>query len=243
MAVPRFVVLLVAVDLVLGSVYLAYFVLGQPYRTIAALIDLDGEGNLPTWYATVQWFSVAMLTWVFARQHVVRAAVRSWCLLALPAVFLLFSLDEMVQIHERLGLLSDILLPNATRQGTPFFRTGLYFVFIGIPFALVFVGLIAAARPYLAQSPAGFLKLASGVGLFLLAAGGMDALSNFVELGSFASTVQVVVEETTELLAATFVLWGAYDLVAGTVPLIDAMVQPTGRDQPGDWQGGGRSGG
>jgi len=218
------VAILVAIDLALGLVYLAYFLIGRPYRTLAELVDLDAEANLPTWYATVLWFSVAMILWVFARRRVTRSRARSWFLLVLPALFLLFSLDEMIEIHERVGLLSDILLPHGTREGTSFARTGLYSVIIGIPVVIAFVGLIAAVRPYLGRYPAGFAKLAGGFGLFMLAAGGLDLLSNFVELGSLASTLQVLVEEVTEMLAATLILWGAYELISGDSPLIDGMV-------------------
>ena len=61
MSIPRFIIVLFAVDLALGLVYLAYFLIGHPYEPLARLIDLDGEANLPTWYSSIQWFCVAYL--------------------------------------------------------------------------------------------------------------------------------------------------------------------------------------
>ena len=223
MPVPRFIKVLFATDIAFGVIYLGYFLIGHPYAPLAKLIDLDGEANLPTWYSSMQWFCVAYVLWVFAIRHIVRSQIRSWFLTIVPIVFLLFSIDEVATLHEHLGVLSDALLPNGTRGDTPFIHTGLYFVFIGIPFIILFVGLIAAVRPYLTRYPAGFLKIAVGFALFMFAAGGLDFLSNFVEIGSFASAIQILTEEVTEMIAATIVLWGSYQLIAGATPFIDGV--------------------
>ncbi len=221
MSVPRFIAVLFAVDIAFGVVYLGYFLIGHPYEPLAKVIDLDGEANLPTWYSSMQWFCVAYVLWVFAVRHIVRSQVRSWFLIIVPMVFLLFSVDEVATLHEHIGVLTDVLLPNGTRDDTPFIRTGFYFLFLGIPFIILFIGLIAAVRPYLARYPTGFLKIAAGFALFMFAAGGLDLLSNFVEIGTLASAVQILTEEVTEMIAATIVLWGSYDLIAGTTPLVD----------------------
>lgn len=223
MSVPRFIKVLFAVDIAFGVVYIGYFLIGHPYAPLAKLIDLDGEANIPTWYSSMQWFCVAYVLWVFATRHLVRSQVRSWFLLIVPIVFLLFSVDEVATLHEHLGVLTDALLPNHTRDDTPFIHTGLYFVILGIPFIILFIGLIAAVRPYLARYPTGFLKIVVGFAMFMFAAGGLDALSNFVEIGTLASAVQILTEEVTEMIAATIVLWGSYDLIAGTSPFIDIV--------------------
>ena len=212
MSIPRFIVVLLGIDVALGLVYLAYFLIGHPIEPLAKLIDLDGEANLPTWYSSIQWFCVAYLAWVFAARHADRARVRSWFLLALPLVFLLFSLDEVAQLHEHLGVMSDVLLPNGTRDATAFSHTGLFFLLIGVPFVIVFVGLLTAVRPFLSGHPAAFMKLVGGMALFIFAAVGLDALSNLTTDGTLSATIQVLTEEVTEMVAATIVLWGAYEL-------------------------------
>jgi hypothetical protein len=217
-SVPRFIKVLFAIDLTLALAYLGYFLIGQPYEPLAKLIDLDGESNLPTWYASILWFGVAYLTWVFAERHVLRSRVRSWFLLALPLVFVLFSLDEVAQLHEHLGVLSDVLLPTGTREQTIVSHTGLFFLFIGVPFVIVFVGLLGAVRPFLAEDPGAFQKLVGGMALFVVAAVGLDALSNFTTDGSLGATIQVLAEEVTEMIAATIVLWGAYELASDAGP-------------------------
>lgn len=210
---PRFVVALFGLDLTLGLVYLAYYLLGRPFDSLAHFIDLDGEANVPTWYASIQWFCVAAMLWVFARRHVARSSMRSWLLLLLPAVFLAFSLDEVAGIHEWLGVKSDVLLPGGTRATTAFSQTGLWFLFIGVPLVILFVGLIGAVRPYLARVPGAFVKLVAGMALVLTAAIGVDALSNFVVEGSLPGVVQIVIEEVAEMIGVTTVLWGSYELI------------------------------
>lgn len=212
-SIPGFVVVLLGLDLALGLIYLAYYLLGRPFEPLANFIDLDGEANLPTWYSSIQWFCVAAVLWVFAERHFVRAQIRSWLLLLLPAIYLAFSLDEVATIHEWLGLLSDALLPNGTREGTLLSSTGLFFLVIGLPFGILFAGLVVALRPHLARSRRAFVLLVTGMVLFLTAAVGVDALSNFVTEGSFLGTLQVEIEELTEMIAATIVLWGGYELI------------------------------
>ena len=118
-------------------------------------------------------------------------------------------------MHEHLGVMSDILLPNGTRDATAFSHTGLFFLLIGVPFVIVFVGLLTAVRPFLSGQPAAFVKLVGGMALFIFAAVGLDALSNLTTDGTLAATIQVLTEEVTEMVAATIVLWGAYALATG----------------------------
>ena len=67
------------------------------------------------------------------------------------------------------------------------------------------------------------MKLVGGMALFLFAAVGLDALSNFTTDGTLAATIQVLTEEVTEMVAATIVLWGAYELATDTT---DAWLLP-----------------
>ena len=98
-------------------------------------------------------------------------------LLALPLVFLLFSLDEVAELHEHLGILSDVFLPNWHQIDSPApHRAVLPGPFSGIPFVIVFVGLLAAGArtsPYTAA----FTKVAGGTAPFILAAVALDALA------------------------------------------------------------------
>lgn len=179
---------------------------------IARLIDLDRERALPTWYASMQWFCVAGLLWLFAMPRITRQSHRSLLLLALPAVYVMLSIDEVAQLHESMGTALDALLLQQPREATPLAKTGFWIVFVGIPFVLAFMVVIAALMPYIRQFPQPFVKLVGGTAVFLVGAIGVEGLSNFVTQGSALATVQVVVEEVFELVGATVVLWAGYDL-------------------------------
>lgn len=210
---PGFIRGFLVVNVALAVAYLLNRLAGEPYEALTVFLDLNNELNLPTWYASIQWFAVAAVLALFAIPSVRRATPRSWLLLALPAVFLLMSLDEVAEIHERLGHLADLLLPGGLRAGSVVSVTGLWFAVLGIPFVVGFVVLIRALVPYLAISPRGRTKLVTGVGLFLLGAVGVEVLANVVVESSVLGTLQVLTEEMLEMVGATVSLWGAWELL------------------------------
>ncbi len=221
--IPTFVIILLGVDLALVIAYAGHFLLGRPSVTLRDFLDLDGEANLPTWYSSLQWFCTGSLFWVFAERNVMRVHIRSWLLVVVPVIFWTFSLDEVAEIHEFLGKLSDVLFPSGTRDATLLSITGLWFLAIGIPFAILFAALVTSLRPLLARSMRASKLLVVGMCVFLLAAVGIEALSNFFTPGSFAGMLQVAVEELTEMVGATLVLWSGYELIRDPArPLSDA---------------------
>ena len=82
-----------------------------------------------------------------------------------------------------------------------------------MPFAILFAGLIGALRPYLARFPRAFGLLVAGMVVTLTGAVGVDALSNFVREGSLPGAVLLTLEELAEMIGATIVLWGGYELI------------------------------
>lgn len=202
-----------ALDLVLGLTYLIDALLAHPFPRFSRFVDLDGEANLPTWFSSMQLFCIAALLWVFATRAIRRSSRTSWLLGLLPAVFLLFSLDEVAQLHESMGGLLDRLVLVMPRALSPLPKTGVFFLFFGIPFTIAFAILIIALRPYLRRSRGAFAKIASGSAVMLVAAVGIEALSNLAVDGTFLASVQVFVEEVGELVGATTIVWGCYELV------------------------------
>jgi hypothetical protein len=210
--IPGLILTSFAIDLVIGGIYLLNLLLGNPIEILARFIDLDRERSLPTWYASIQWFGAAVFTWLFARATIKRREIRSLLLWLLPATFLAFSLDEIAQVHEAFGVILDDLLLGG-RETSSLATTGIWFVVVGIPFVIATVVVFVALLPYLRRSPRATLKLAIGMTLFLSAAIGIEALSNLVASDAFVGGLQVLIEEGLELLAATTVLWGSYELM------------------------------
>ena len=215
MRIPSVILIFLLIDLVLGVGYLFDAMAGHPFGEITSFIDLNGEQNLPTWYSSVQWYSVAALLAVFAWRNINWSQLRSWPLLALPPVFLFFSLDEVAQIHEWLGDKSDLLLPGSDRSGTPFFHTGIWMFVLGVPFLVFFAALILAVRTYFQGAPGALVRMLSGMALMLGGSIGIETLHNFVDPDSLFGTLQIAGEEMCEMLGATLILWGSYELLRG----------------------------
>jgi hypothetical protein len=66
-------------------------------------VDVNGEGNLPTWYSVVLLAASAAAVWTIGQQRrrSRTADASAWCVLAL--VVAVMSLDEMVSLHEAAG--------------------------------------------------------------------------------------------------------------------------------------------
>jgi hypothetical protein len=207
--IPGGIRLLLAIDLALTIVYFGLFALGDPIPGVGRKFDLNGESNLPTWYASAQWLVVALLLAIVARRAVHRDRRRTWVIVLLPLMFLAMSIDEVAAIHEALGDLSDALLPSGTRAGTPLHTTGLWILILGIPAIVAIAGLLTAVWPLLRGRP-GVGLIVAGVGAFLFGAVGLESLSNLVSPGTAGAVLQVAAEETVEAVAATVVLFGAW---------------------------------
>ena len=115
--IPRAIVTFFALDAIVAALYLVARATGPWRRGVSQFFDLNREGNLPTWFSSMQWLCVAVALAGFAWRLVRRAESGGRPLLALTFLFLCMSLDEVAQIHERLGLRSDRLLPSGTRAG------------------------------------------------------------------------------------------------------------------------------
>ena len=211
--IPSFILTLVIIDLTLGIAYILNALAGLPYRKFTIFLDLNGEANLPTWYSSIKWFCVATLLGIFAHHNVTLSQRKSWLLATLPLVFLALSLDEVAQIHEWLGRKSDILLPRGSREHTLFSRTGIWMFVIGIPFLVFFMVLIFSVWSYFQRAPTALVKVLLGMAITLAGAIGIETLSNFVARNSVYSALQILLEEWCEMLGATIVLWGSYELL------------------------------
>jgi hypothetical protein len=212
-AIPRWVMGLLVFDLALGVVYVAHFLAGRPSQFLTHLIDLDGEANFPTWWASMQWFLAAVGATIAILPRLDRHRIRTWFLGVLPLFLLAFSVDEVAMIHETLGQRSDVLLPAGSRAATTglFHTTGLWMVMLGIPTAIALIVTLAAIVP-LIRAPRAWRLLGVGLAVFMTGAVGAEVFSNFTTAGTFGEVVQVTIEEMLEFVGSTLVLWGAWRL-------------------------------
>ncbi|MBI3653699.1 MAG: hypothetical protein HY231_21925 [Acidobacteria bacterium] len=94
--------IMLAVELLLVALYWLDIVLGAPVAVLHALVDLDGEGNLPTWFSSFQLALIALALGFLAFQQRKSERPSKIFLALLASVFLLWSADETAQMHERL---------------------------------------------------------------------------------------------------------------------------------------------
>lgn len=207
MRIPLFILAFFAIDFALVTSYFIDYLLGNPIWIMTRFLDLDRESSLPTWYSSVQWFSVAALLAIFARHNFRRSQFKSWLLIMLPGVFLAFSLDEIAMLHERIGMAID----SISRRDTHFPVTGIWMFVIGVPFIILFGVIILVIRTYFRRAPNAFNKIVLGMGIMLAGALGVETLSNFVEPDSVDRILLIMAEEFCEMLGGTIVLWGSYE--------------------------------
>ena len=203
------------IDVALAAAYLLDRAAGSLYGPLTTFLDLNGEQNLPTWYSSIQWFCVGVLLGLFAWSSFSVYRPRSWLLLMLPLIFLGFSLDEVSLIHEWLGQKSDGLLPGGSRTNTPFLRTGIWMFLIGPPFLAFFVALLLSMRVYFLRAPGAWAKLMLGMMTVLAGSIGIEILHNFAAPETMFGALQIFAEELCEMLGATLILWGSWELLRG----------------------------
>lgn len=178
-------------------------------------LDLDGERNIPSWFASILLFCDALLLGLVAAHTGVhrRRYGAHWSLLSI--LFTGLSLDEIIGLHEqwieplRAWLHAD----------------GLFYYAWVLPGGLLVLGLALIFTKFLADLPD------ETRGLFLLAGGfyvggalGMELLGGLLDSGGRASTptyaLVVTIEEALELLGSITLLHALLGYVSLTSPVV-----------------------
>jgi hypothetical protein len=96
---------LASVALVLVGVVtnIAYATADRAPDRFQRFVDVNAEGNLPTWFSVVLMSAGAVAVWVVAQQRRRSRSADAGAWYALAAVVALMSLDEMVSLHEAAG--------------------------------------------------------------------------------------------------------------------------------------------
>ncbi len=229
--IPTPVQWLLLIDLGLVAIYLFNQLIGAPIPALNQFLDLDRERTLPTWFSSAQLLAIACLAGIFARYHIRKQGFRhAWVLLTLPLLFLFFSLDETLEIHEWLGRQADRLLPGGDRTTTLFHTTGIWMFVVGIPFSVLFALWFARFWKLMGKHRPALRRLATGMTIFLGGALGVEIFSNFVSsTHSVGYILEVSVEELLEMVGATWMFWSTLEMVRGLTLVFTARgwhIQP-----------------
>lgn len=210
-AMPPLVRVMFTLDLLMGALYfLARRAKDLIPKPLLNFLDLNGETNLPSWYSAAQLALIGGLLVAFAAVQLRRGARSAWALVLAGCVFLFLSLDETTSLHEHFGYWLDRF---QHRRGTALRETGFWMLICAPLFLAAMVVLGLGARRYLRGRKSVVIKFAAGVAIYLAAAAGVEALSNFVTPQGTGARALVLLEELGEMLGATMMLWASLDLL------------------------------
>lgn len=178
-----------------------------PVGAMRNLLYPNAEANLFAWYSSTVLAALG-LTFVLMALVARGAGDRTLAFVILAATSLVLSADETAALHERLGLVANVLGAALSWSYA--------WLILGVPVALV----VGAALLWVARSIDTTLRnrLVLGGVVFLLGAVGGEAVGGMltkVDLGLAADTqyvlhsVAVFVEESLEVAGAVIALWAA----------------------------------
>lgn len=226
-ALPKWVF---RVALAVDATFLLLYVVGVTFavsnRTVFFLLDLNAEGNPPSWWFGTQQFLVALTflivaSWMFANDTRVQPVRRLF--LAAGLGFLFISADEIGELHE---------IGSRILAGLPAVRTFEGWVMralhvthnlrgggLWIPVYVVLgVALIIWAAPYAVKAYGlwrhQFLIVAMGFGIFAVSAAVLQVVGYFLPTGSTAHNIYVFVEQALKMFGISVVLYGAMQVLA-----------------------------
>jgi len=143
--IPVVVLCFFILDALMGTAYFLDKLFGSPVQELSILVNLNREGNLPTWYSSLQLFVggsllglVGSLLGLFTWRNFDWYHRRSWLLPALPLLFWLMSLDEVAQVHEKIGVMSHAAVTHGDLDQTMFPKTGYWVIVVGAPLLPLF---------------------------------------------------------------------------------------------------------
>jgi hypothetical protein len=212
--IPVFVLCFFILDACMGAAYFFDKLCGSPVKELSLLVSLNREGNLPTWYSSLKLFVVGSLLGLFTWRNLDRHHRRSWLLPILTLLFWLMSLDEVAQLHEKIGVLSHAVATNVDLDQTMFPKTGYWVIVVGAPFLLVVIALFSAIRSYLTHPPYLIRLFLIGLGIMMIGALGVETLHNFAgSKGSMLRFILIFGEEMCEMFGVTMMLWASVELL------------------------------
>jgi hypothetical protein len=208
MDAARVLALLLAIDsLLLVSYCLAHIIVPElHWGPLRELIDFDLESAIPTWFSTVQLFSIGALLLFMAR---LPTPLR-WYLILFGAGFLFLSMDEAAEVHERIVGTARTLR----------WRWLLWLTFDGshkawmIPYVILGLGVALACYRFFILAWRSFrreaLIAAAGLGIFAAGGIGFEQLTfRFYDHPSGTPFLWAIAgEEFFELLGMSVVLYG-----------------------------------
>ena len=199
---------LIGIELLLVVAYGTDAWVQGPAEPLSAVIDLDAEGNLPTWFSSFQLSLIAISLWTLAARLRDSHRPSRRFLRTCGGFFLLLSIDESALLHERI----TESLGSRYVDWVPAYLTN--HVGETILCALVLAACAAAVFPHLRglwrMSPAGSLIGAAGCVVYVTGAAVLETVGYKMHSAGVWLALyrfEVAAEEFFEMLGASLILY------------------------------------
>ena len=206
---PIVIILLFLIDALVVMVYLLDVAIGQPHHSLTRFVNLNEEGNLPTWHSAYQLSLIGFLLATNAYLYHRQRQKLPWMLMIGAFVFTLLSLDEVAQIHERVGAISDRVLPHGTREASIFSRTGIWMFLFAPPAILFCIWWAKSMVYYVHRTKFVISMLVVGMMIFIGGATVPELLFNW-GTSKWWLTSLITLEEGCEMIGVTIIVWACY---------------------------------
>lgn len=211
-SMPTPIRFLLAADVTMIALFLLDNLAGHPNWKLSEWVNLERESNLPTWYSSCQLLILGLLLTLFAHSQR-RLGTTRVSFFAGAVLCVAMSLDEVAQVHEWVGVVSDTFLSGGTREGSLLHSTGIWMFILGVPFLMVSALLWRGFTTALQERGSVRRLYLGGFILYVASALGVELLVNFVTPG-WSTMVQVVAEEFGEMVGVTLLVWATVELLA-----------------------------
>ncbi len=227
LALPkRLFLALLVFDTLFVAVYFAWIALGWNSSKLFELFNLDIEANLPSWYAGVQLFVIAIGYLVLGSRLVPdrrKTAVLRPLWLLMGVGYTLLSADEVAGFHERMGSALYRMKVFNIRFTDQWM---VLYLLIAAGLALVFgKQLLRAWREWR------FEVLLFALGFVVLASGGflLEVAQIYRKWQGLGRLFEIGIEEWLEMLGATIMVLPAYRILSYAMTADDESEEGTGR--------------
>jgi hypothetical protein len=177
-------------------------------------LDLDQEGNLPSWYSAMLWTLAALLAFCASAQRQKTARARNrWT--ALGALYLFLSMDELSAFHEMLGI--------ALRRVQAFVS---WFHYAWLAYGLAFTAVVAAYfAPFVLRLPRYVLGcILTAAAIYLFGAVFLEWYAGMVRDGvlryplGLSEFHEIIGEEFLEMVGVIVLIHGLLMYLRGNDP-------------------------